>query len=105
MHSEHQFTATVVLAFPFQDSFYLLQVIQVMAGHHAHNVGHGLITAFRMHAVVFPECFRNGLEQVQVCFTQRSERGQRCARIAASVIKRFRPEVLVISLDEDGIGA
>src|SRR5215472_2933345 len=53
-------------ALAIENLFYLSQMVQVMAGDHPHHVGHALITTFLVHAVVFPQLARRGLQQRKV---------------------------------------
>ena len=78
-------------------------MVQIVPCHHLDHVVDAFIAALRVDTVVIPELSRNRFQQGNVGFTQSAEIRQRLPRIAPSIVKRFRPQVLIIGLDGNGI--
>ncbi|HEY4678585.1 MAG TPA: hypothetical protein VIJ01_15575 [Candidatus Angelobacter sp.] len=74
-----------------------------MPCHHFDDVVHALIATLRMDAVVLPEFSRNRFQQSQVGLSQYVKVGQRLPWIAPRIVKSSGPQVLIVSLNGNGI--
>jgi hypothetical protein len=76
----------------------LLEVIEVVAGHHLQDTLDGLRTAFGVHAVVLPLLRIEGLEQHEICFANGAKCLEALTRIAFRVTSSRDPRILIVGL-------
>src|SRR5215470_15461302 len=82
-----------------QDSLDLLEVIDVVAGQHAHVMLDGFLATLGVHAVVLPLLRREGFEQREIGFAQHAKLLDTLTRVAFLVVPGHYPGVLVKGLD------
>src|ERR1700733_10035887 len=85
------------------DTLHLLEMIQVVAGEQAHQVGDGFFAALLVHAVIFPQILGDRLQQGEVTLPQHAEQFERSFGVATAVVERPRPDILIECLNGSGI--
>lgn len=60
-------------SFGREDLFYLLEVIDVVPGKHAHNMFDRFLSAFGMHPILLPLLRLEGFKQAKICFPQHAK--------------------------------
>ena len=90
---------TSALFFASKDCGDLLQVVEVVPGHHGRKAFDGFLAALGMNAVMLPLLRREALVERQIRVPQYAELLQGLARVAFSVLPCGQPGLLIVGLD------